>query len=116
MTNEFELNFVEYGDTAGLGAYEIGHYRQHRNYVDALAKQNVIIQDVPILRMLGDNPQELQQWLNDHEGLHELLRSHAGITGTNLADLNPFSAEEFYQWLDAHASEHRSLDIKFGTT
>ena len=116
MTNEFQLTFLEYGDSAGLGAYEIGHYRQHRNYVDALAAQNITIPDIPILHILGDNPAELAQWLNDHEGLHELLRQHSGVTGVNLADLNPQSAEDFYIWLDNHAAEHRAFDAKFGTT
>jgi hypothetical protein len=114
--NDFQLNLVEWGDLAGLGAYEIGHYRQHRNYIDALAAQNIFIPDVPIMHMVGLDREQFEGWLNIHESLHEILRAHAGITGVNLSPLNLDDPQAFYNWQEAHAAEHRALDIAFGTT
>lgn len=110
MSNEFLINLVAYGDQPGLGLYSIGHYRQHRNYQAALAKQNVFIQDMPIMNMITHNLEEYQAWLQIHESLHQQLRSITKSFGFGLGDLDPRSAQAFLQWQQNHRDEHGNFD------
>ncbi|MBO0863555.1 MAG: hypothetical protein J2P16_00585 [Mycobacterium sp.] len=117
MSNEFSLNFVVFGDEAGLGAYEIGHYRQHLQYLRVLQQQGIFISDPPILHLVGDDPAELASWLGFHEALHQTLRGIARTSGgVDLGMLDPSSETQFYLWQEAHAAEHAEFNARFGTT
>ena len=123
VPNLFALNQVVYGDKPGLGAYEVGHFLQHQQYLRILAGSNLLLPDYNILRMGGSDPQrflgedanEFAAWLADHETIHELLRQQANVTAL-LPGLDPQSPASWVQWQDAHAQEHRLFDIHFGTT
>jgi hypothetical protein len=112
---EFLLNVVAFGDTVGIGAYEIGHYRQHQDYQAVLAKRTppVILPVYPILHFGGDD-EEMKFWLNDHEALHELLRPIANVQSVDLSALNWNSPQFWAEWIDAHKAEHLLLDQAFG--
>jgi hypothetical protein len=115
MSTEFSTNTFEYGDEAGLGAWTIGHYRQHLRYEAVLAAlaPPIIIPTYPIIQF-GGNRTEIRFWLDDHEKLHEQLRPIANVSGSNLADLDYDDPGFFYQWLDTHNAEHAQLDQAFG--
>lgn len=110
MINEFEITDVAWGDPAGFGLWEIGHYRQHRNYVMALAPLGLVLPDYPILRLLGDRGEVLIDWLNQHGLVHGIICAALGINGVNLADLDPRSPASFYEWELLHAQEHQAFD------
>lgn len=116
MANYFELNFVVYGDRPGLGAYEVGHFLQHQQYLQILARNNVILPDYDILHMQSENENAFAWWLNQHEAIHELLRAQANASGVNLSYLDPQSPEQWDIWQDEHAAQHRAFDVHFGTT
>ena len=115
MTTEFSVNLVAFGDTAGLGLWLDGHYRQHLRYNAVLAAQvpAVIINVYPILNM-GTNEREVRLWLDAHETWHELIRPLANVTGINLANIDFDDVTAWYEWQDVHNSEHRLLDTAFG--
>src|SRR5215470_6365398 len=108
MTTEFQVAFVAYGDNAGLGLWEIEHYRQHLRYKVVLAQRTppVIIQDYPIMRPVGSTPSELRSWLTFHEKLHETLRPFAHVSGPNYADVDFRDPQAFDDWLNVHKTEH----------
>jgi len=123
--NLFQLNIVVYGDKPGLGAYEVGHFLQHQQYLNILAGNNVILPDYNILRLGGTDPQrflgedanEFVAWLNDHNAIHLLLRQQAGGGGiSDLSYLDPDSPVSWELWQQDHAQEHRNFDAHFGTT
>jgi hypothetical protein len=114
MSNEFLFNLVAYGDQPGLGLYSIGHYRQHLNYRLALAKQGMIIQDVPIIDMIGHNPEEFEAWLQIHEGLHQQLRGITRSFGFSLASFDVRSPQAFLNWQQDHRAEHGEFDKRLG--
>jgi hypothetical protein len=116
MTTEFQVATVAYGDAAGLGLWEIEHYRQHLRYKDALAAHSppIIIQDFPIMRLVGSNKAERASWLASHERLHETLRTFANVTGPNYADINLDDPGAFDDWLNVHKTEHDLFDAAFG--
>lgn len=115
MSSEFQINEVAFRDPAGMGAYEVGHYRQHLDYQTVLAARTppIILPTFPIFHF-GGNAEELRFWLNDHETLHELLRPIANVQSVDLSALNINSAESWYEWVDVHRQEHSLLDAAFG--
>lgn len=115
MATEFQPTSFVFGDRAGQGLWEIGHYRQHRRYVDYLAGQGVLIADHPIIWM-GKNKFQNQVWLQDHAALHNQLRIYANVTGVDLSAVDLTNRNEFTTWLDAHATEHNDIDTAFKLT
>jgi hypothetical protein len=125
MANYFLLNEVVYGDKSGLGAYEVGHFLQHQQYLNILAGSNVILPDYNILRMGGDDPRrflgenanEFEAWLGNHYNIHLMLRQQAGGAGTgDLSYFDTQSPEQWAIWQQDHAADHAVFDKHFGTT
>ena len=114
--NLFQMNLVLYGDQAGLGAYEIGHFLQHQQYLQILAGSNVILPDYNILHMRSENENEFISWLNAHETMHVFLRQQTNVSGSDLSWFDPRSPESFEVWQEAHRFEHGLFDQHFGTT
>jgi hypothetical protein len=114
MSTEFNPNIVAFGDRAGLGQWEIGHYRQHLRYLAALAARtpSVILQDHNIIGM-GDG-EKRKAWANDHQAAHAALRPLANITGTDYTGYNLDDEDDWNQFMSDHAAEHASLDMAFG--
>jgi hypothetical protein len=115
MSSEFAPNSFQFGDRAGQGRWEIGHYRQHLRYLSALAARSppVILADHPIMT-IGSTDLERRIFLNDHATVHNLLRPYANVTGIDLSAVNLTDEEQFYTWLDDHCSEHALLDAAVG--
>lgn len=115
VTTQFNPNTFEYGDAAGLGAWLVGHYRQHLVYNQVLAARTppIILVTYNIFAAEGGHLGTVQ-WLNDHESWHELLRPLANITGIDLSQVDMTDKNQFYEWIDAHNQEHAALDVVFG--
>ena len=115
MASEFLFNQFEFGDIAGNGLFLVGHYRNHLQYNDVLAKRTppVLLPEFPILTVEAGKIGR-KSWLNSHQDWHELLRPLANTTGVDLSEVNMDNEAEFYQWIDAHNAEHRFFDQFFG--
>jgi hypothetical protein len=125
MPNLFLLNQTLYGDKPGLGAYEVGHFLQHQQYLNILAGSGVTMPDYNILRMgsddphrfFGENDNEFLSWLNDHYAMHLFLRQQANGAGTgDLSYFDTQSPEAWAIWQQDHAADHAVFDQHFGTT
>lgn len=114
--NLFQLNNVAYGDREGLGAYEVGHFLQHQQYLNILAGTGVILPDYNILHMQTENLNEFAAWLQAHQAVHEFLRQHTGISVADVSYFDPQSPESFELWQEANRAEHAAFDRHFGTT
>lgn len=120
MANYFQLNLVLFGDRAGLGAYEVGHFLQHQQYLRILAGRNVLLPDYNIIHMASDdggqfNENEFAWWLTQHETIHRALRQQTGVGGVDLSYLDPKSRDSWEIWQEAHRAEHRAFDAALGT-
>lgn len=115
VSTEFFPNLYLFGDRAGQGRWEIGHYRQHLRYQQLFAQQNppFIVPDHPIV-LMGKTDLERRIWLNDHQAVHEILRSRANVNGIDLSQVNLNDPHDFLTWLDAHATEHALIDLALG--
>ena len=117
MASEFQVSQVEFGDTVGLGAWEVGHARQHLRYNDVLAAATppVILAPIPLFR-IGENEEEIRAWFQDHYfNVHLPLRQFANISGgSDFSYVDLSSPESFYDFLDVHFIEHSLLDVALG--
>jgi hypothetical protein len=117
MASEFQVAQVEFGDLVGLGAWQVGHARQHLRYDAVLAARSppIILPPIPLFR-IGENKEEIRTWFQDHYfNVHLLLRQYSGITGGSdfsIVDLS--KPEAFYDFLDVHFIEHTLLDAALG--
>lgn len=118
MSRDFIANTVVFGDIPGLGAWEVGHYRQHLDYNAHLAAKTppVIIPVFPIFRLVGLTQSEIVFWLDAHENWHEQIRPFANVTGLNLSYFDVRNPDSFYEWQDLHNAEHQLIDQAFGLT
>lgn len=117
MASEFQVSQVEFGDIVGLGAWQVGHARQHLRYLAALAARSppVILADIPLLR-IGEDKEEIRTWFQDHYfNVHLPLRLYAGVSGgSDFSFVDLSSPEAFYDFLDVHFIEHTLLDAALG--
>jgi hypothetical protein len=115
MTTQFQPNTLAFGDAAGLGAWLVGHYRQHLAYNDFLAAKSppVILSPYNILTIEGGKTGR-RFWLEDHASWHGQIRPYANVTGIDLASVDMDDEAQFYGWIDLHNQEHAEFDVAFG--
>lgn len=117
MAVNFSPDLVEYGDKAGLGAWLIGHGREHDQFAQLLAQQATpVLMPVYPLYDMGDNELRRRVWLETHSDAHVFLRTQANITGLDLSVLDSKDSGAWYIWMDTHRQEHILLRQFFGIT
>jgi len=112
---QFSPDQCAFGDIAGMGAWDIGHGREHIQFVQALAARNpaVVIPDRDLLSLLTAGDARASQ-VQSHQQTHALLRSITGVQGVDLGQVNLGDEGDFYNWLGAHAQEHILLRQALG--
>lgn len=107
---QFQPDQVTFKDGAGYGAWDIGHGREHIQFVQTLAGQfpAILLPDFDLLALLsaGDSKKSIIQ---SHANAHELLRGALGVTGIDLTEVNLDDENDFYSWLGYHADEHAQI-------
>jgi len=117
MTVAFQPDIVAPKDPAGFGFWLAGHFYEHRQMAAFCASLNppFIIPDYDIYGW-RDEPEIIATWLLRHEQIHEALRVPANVTGIDLSLVNFKDDDQFLEWMDDHADEHRLLRNAFGMT
>jgi len=114
---QFQPDQATFGDIAGYGAFDIGHAREHIQFVTTLQQQSpaVLIPDFDFLSFLtaGNARKSIVQ---SHAQAHQLLRSALGISGSDLSAVNLDDQGSFYDWLGSHATEHATIRQQLGIT
>jgi hypothetical protein len=112
---QFAPDQVTFGDTAGYGAWDIGHMREHLQFVQVLSQKvpAVLIPDFDFLSFLtaGQSRGSIRQ---THGHAHDMLNNALGITQVDLADFNPDDQGDFYSWLGYHATNHQQIRQSLG--
>lgn len=114
---QFSPDQVTFRDLPGYGAWDMGHMREHLQFVQTLAglAHPVLIPDFDFLSFLTAG-QARQSILQSHAQSHVLLRAALGITGTDLSAVNLDDGDDFYSWLGYHATEHAAIRQQLGIT
>lgn len=107
-----------FGDEEGFGVYRQEHAYEHVQFVQMAQKgtpSQFVLPDYD-LSTWQNSTEFARNWLTTHETVHEQLRYWTGVSGINLADVDLSKEDEWYQWLDAHRSEHVALRSALGIT
>ena len=107
---QFQPDQVAFQDSPGYGGWDIGHAREHIQFVQVLAGQNptIPINDYNMLSFLTAGSAR-QSILQTHSDVHNQLRAALGITGVDLSVANFDDQGSFYDWLGYHATEHAQI-------
>ena len=97
-------------DPAGWSFWLMGHYREHVQMAELCGLLTPAV-NIPQYSFADwkDDPQIVQQWLVDHEAVHEQLRFATNTTGVDLSLVDFSKDDEFLDWLDDHALEHTNF-------
>jgi hypothetical protein len=106
---------VVFGDAAGFGVWRLEHAYEHTQFVQLLAQRSppVLFPDYPFFDWF-DNKGFQTTWLDTHDSIHGLLRQVTGVGGISLDDVDFDQAQQWYDWMGAHATEHAQLRNALG--
>jgi hypothetical protein len=104
---QFSPDQVDFGDPVGYGAFDIGHMREHLQFVQTFAQQTpaVLIPDFDFLQFLTAG-QARNSIMQTHYQAHLQIRGALGLTGVDLSAFNLDSQDDFYNWTSYHANDH----------
>jgi hypothetical protein len=114
---DFQPAQVLFGDPAGYSIWDIGHWREHLNFVQALAQQSpVILLPAPDLGAILSGGPTARESMDTHQSIHELLRRYTNVQGTDYTDYRLDEEGEFYSFLNYHEAEHMQIRAVLGLT
>lgn len=107
---QFSPDQVAFDDAPGYGAWDIGHAREHIQFVQTLAGQSppVLIPDQNMLSFFTAGAAR-GSIVQSHSDVHNLLRAQLGITGVDLTVIDFKDESSFYDWLQYHSYEHAQI-------
>ena len=111
----FQPDLANFGDVIGYGAFDIGHAREHLQFVQVLSQQTpaVVIPDFDFLALLTAG-QSRRSVLDSHQNSHALLRQYTGVQGVDLSQFDLDKAEDFNDWISYHQIEHAQIRQQLG--
>ena len=114
---QFQPDQVTFNDLSGYGAWDIGHHREHLQFVQILSQRTpaVVLPDFDLLAFLtaGDARSSIVQ---SHAQAHELVQGALGITTIDLSEVDLNDENNFYNWAGYHASAHSAIRQALGIT
>jgi len=107
---QFSPDLTSFNDIAGYGAFDVGHYREHLQFVQVLAQQTpaILIPDFDFLTFLTAG-QARRSVLDTHQNSHALLRQVTGVQGVDLSQFDLDKEDQFNDWLGYHQTEHAQI-------
>jgi hypothetical protein len=112
---QFAPDQVTFGDLSGYGSWDIGHMREHLQFVQVLSQKTpaVNIPDFDFLSFLTAGSAR-KSILETHAQSHQLITAALGITGTDLSAVNLDDQGDFYSWTGYHSTEHAQIRQALG--
>lgn len=112
---QFQPDQVTFHDIPGYGAWDVGHGREHLQFVQVLALQIPTVQ-IPAFDMLSflNAGNSRKSILQTHAQVHEIIRGVTGVQGVDLSEVNFDDRDAFYDWLGTHATEHANIRAALG--
>ena len=112
---QFSPDLVNFGDVAGYGAFDIGHAREHLQFVQVLSQRSpaIIIPNFDFLAFLTAG-QAQRSMVDSHQNSHALLRQATGVQGIDLSQVDLTKENDFLNWLGVHQTEHAAIRQALG--
>ena len=114
---QFSPDQVAFGDFPGYGAWDVGHAREHLQFVQVLAGQSppFNMPDYNMLVFLGAGNAR-PSIVQSHSDAHRILHAQLGITAVDLSAVNLDEPNSFYDWTGLHATYHAQIRQILGIT
>src|SRR5215472_1750185 len=111
----FQPDICTFQDLTGYGAWDIGHDREHLQFVQVASAMSpaIVLPDYNLLNVLVSEHTQKAQLLA-HQSIHDLLSSIAGITAVDFSDFDLTKQDDFYNFLGYHQATHAQLRQFFG--
>lgn len=114
---QFQPDQVTFHDIPGYGAWDVGHGREHLQFVATMAQSTPSIEipafDMMVFLSAGNARKSI---LQTHAQVHNILRGALGVQGVDLSEVNLDQMDDFYVWLGVHAQEHANIRAALGIT
>ena len=108
------LSTVEFGNVDALRAFLFENNTQHQVFAQELSLRGV---STPMLPILDANPDNLDDWLQLHNQIHERVASALGLDNPfNLVDSDWQVEGDFYDWIGVHTTIHQQILAALGVT
>jgi len=113
----FQPDICTYQDLVGYGAWDIGHDREHLQFVQMASQMTppIVLPAYDFLNILNARDTQRKQ-LEVHQSAHDLLSSIAGITAVDFSGFDLTKQDDFYNFLGYHQTTHQQLRQFFGIT
>ena len=113
--SQFAPDQCGFGDPVGYGAFDMGHYREHLQFIQVLAQRvpAVLIPDHDFSAFLTGGSAKTSAVLA-HGQVHVLLGAALGITSVDFSGFNLDDQSNFYDFLGDHAGTHAEIRKQLG--
>lgn len=113
----FQPDTCTFRDTIGYGAFDIGHAREHLQFVQLAAgfSPAVVLPEPDLLNFLTSGTTQRAQ-LEAHQEIHALLSNLTGITSVDFSQFDLSKQDDFYNFLGYHQTTHQQLRQFFRVT
>lgn len=107
---QFQPDQCTFGDAIGYGAWDIGHMREHEQFVQVLSQRTppVVMANYDFLSLLTAGGSRRAQ-LEQHQTAHNLLNQITGTTSIDFSEVDLNSQDDFYAWLGYHSTTHAQI-------
>lgn len=113
---QFAPSQVTFNDNPkGYGAWDMGHGREHIQFVQVLAARTpaILLPDPDFLAILSGGYTR-DQSMQTHQTVHELLREITGVGGVDYTDFKLDQENDFYSFVSYHEQEHQQIRAALG--
>ena len=111
----FQPDTCTFQDIIGMGAWDIGHDREHLQFVQMASAMTppIVLPAYDLLNVLTSHQTQRAQ-LEAHQSAHSLLSQIAGITSLDFTQFDLTKQDDFYNFLGYHQTSHQQLRQFFG--
>ena len=107
---QFSPDQCTFNDIPGMAMWDDNHYREHQQFVQALAGASppILLANYDLLRML--TAQEGRgAVIDNHNTVHRLLQQICGFTGTDYSQYDIAQEGDFYSFQGYHSTDHAQI-------
>lgn len=111
----FQPDICTFRDTVGYGAFDIGHHREHLQFIQLAAGFSpAVILPAPDLLNFLTSGTTIRAQLEAHQEAHVLLSQLSGTTALDFTQFDLSKQDDFYNFLSYHQTTHQQLRQFFG--
>lgn len=104
-------------DPTGFGRWRAGHALEHQQFIPLAAALSppVTVPDYDLM-FWNDSPAVVRLWLEAHQRVHATLDEASNATNIDFSQVDLTRDDQWFIWMDDHATAHEGYRSFFGLT